>query len=123
MSDSVDSAELPEGTLEELQEQLDILAKANSEVEEKLANSFGAAMQPADKVNLRLTCMMNMTMPPELRVKIEIMTQTVLAPILANMYAEVEKQFKEFEKQRAQQAFLQGVPGIDPSALGSPLIG
>jgi hypothetical protein len=115
--------ELPEGTPEELQTQLETLLSKNTEIEQRMATTFGAGMQPADKVNIRLNCLMSMVLPPELRVKVEIMTQTMLFTVLENMYTEVEKQFEEFKKQQAQQDLLRGVRGVDPSATGSPLIG
>lgn len=118
-----ESTQLPEGTADEMQEQLDALLTANLEIEQRMAENFGAGMQPADKVNVRLNCLMSKILPPEHRIEVEIMTQTMLSTILANMYDEVEKQFEEFKRQQAQQDFLRGVPGVDPSATGSPLIG
>lgn len=123
MSENVESVALPEGTLEEKQAQLEALMAANAEIEQNMAQNFGAAMQPADKVNVRLSCLLSKILPPEHRMEVEIMTQTMLGPILTKMYSEVETQFKEFERLKAQQEFLQGVPGVDPNALGSPLIG
>lgn len=125
MSDSTDEVteELPEGSPEELAAQLDALMNKNLEVEQRMANTFGAGMQPADKVNVRLNCLMSMVLPPELRVKVEIMTQTMLSTILEQMYEAVEKQFEDMKREQAKQEFLRGVPGIDPSATGSPLIG
>lgn len=120
---TVTSDELPEGDPEQLQAQLEELLAKNIEIEQRMATTFGAGMQPADKVNVRLNCLMSMILPPELRIKVEIMTQTMLDTILSNMYIEVEKQFEEMQRQKAQQDFLRGVPGVDPSATGSPLIG
>jgi hypothetical protein len=118
-----DSKNLPEGSADELQAQLNALIEKNVEVEQKMAENFGAAMQPADKVNVRLNCLMSKILPPEHRVEVEIMTQTMLSTILEEMYSKVEEQFEEFKKQQAQQEFLRGVPGVDPGATRSPLVG
>lgn len=123
MSDEVaQPVELPQGTPEELEDQLGKLLTDNTAIKQKMADSFGAAMQPADEVNVRLNCLMAKILPPQHRVEVEIMTQTMLGPILQKMYDQVEAQFQEFQKQQAQQAFLQGVPGVDPNA-GRPVIG
>jgi hypothetical protein len=125
MSDNTSEVtqELPEGSIEELSEQLEALMNKNIEVEQRMANTFGAAMQPADKVNVRLNCLMSKILPPEHRIEVEIMTQTMLSTILEQMYEAVEKQFEDMKREQARQDFLRGVPGIDPSATGSPLIG
>lgn len=96
-------------SVEDMRDQLKSLLEENEERYEALLKGYGAALNPLDITNVRMSCLMSMLLDESARLRVEISTQTMLATMLDGV-------MESAAKQKAQNTLLQGVPGVDPNA-------
>lgn len=96
-------------TLAEIQEQLEKLMEANAERTQQLATNFRAALQPSDIVSIRLNSLITVLLDEPNRLRVEVMTQTMLGHILDSV-------MNEASEAKTRNSLLEGVPGVDPNA-------
>jgi superfamily II helicase len=101
----------PEVSIEELQSQLETLVQENESRQQVMASKYGVGLNPADVVNIRLNCTLSAILSEEHRIRVEIMTQTMVSNIL-------DSALNTAEKQETRKRLTEGIPGLDPNING-----